>query len=361
MKTVFSRISVLLPVHNGMPYLPATIESLRAQTLRDFEAIVIDDGSTDDTPQYLQSLDDQRFRYFRTDRVGLVSALNFGLRLVNHELVARIDADDIAYPQRLAAQRQCFTEEDRLVLLGSQYDRIDEAGSFLGRGRCLTSDLANRWLLLFTSCFPHPGVMFRRSAVMRAGCYDPKWPVAQDYHLFVELAKHGTVSNCKDALIQKREHAATVGAQNSERQRRSASFAAGKHAMHLGLTDRSDEFSELYRFLWWGELPSSSSFGRLVSIFRLAAELFRAKEGFQRDRELQHSILDIEQRLRWRCHSFAFAAWSNPIEMTKWLRIAKEFDPVEGSLRSCITRAARRALGRMRRRGEPQELLSVFS
>src|SRR5207249_3733113 len=96
--------SVIIPVRDGMPYLPATVESLRRQTLADFEAIVVDDGSTDDSPAYLQALDDNRFSYLRVERMGIARALNFGIAQAHGELIVRIDADDIAYPTRLEEQ-----------------------------------------------------------------------------------------------------------------------------------------------------------------------------------------------------------------------------------------------------------------
>ena len=98
------QISVLLPVHNGMPFLPETLESLRAQTFKDYELIALDDGSTDDTPRYLASLSEPRLRVVRLARGGLVAALNFGLQMARASRIARIDADDVALPERLRLQ-----------------------------------------------------------------------------------------------------------------------------------------------------------------------------------------------------------------------------------------------------------------
>src|SRR5262245_55831113 len=92
-------ISVLLAVHNGLPYLPQAVESVLGQTLGAFELILIDDGSTDDTPAYLRSLVDLRVRVERLEKVGLPQALNHGLRIARGRLIARLDADDIAYPR----------------------------------------------------------------------------------------------------------------------------------------------------------------------------------------------------------------------------------------------------------------------
>src|SRR5439155_885532 len=105
-----------------MPYLPATIESLRAQSLSDFEVIVVDDASTDESPRYLKSISDDRFRYFRLERAGVACALNFGIEQADGELIARIDADDIAYRCRLERQAAIFASNTHLVLLGCCFD-----------------------------------------------------------------------------------------------------------------------------------------------------------------------------------------------------------------------------------------------
>src|SRR5262245_4369124 len=94
-------ISIVLPVHNGIPYVRQAVESLLGQTFRDFELLAVDDGSTDETPQYLRSLADPRVRYHRLEKVGLVATLNYGLERACGAAIARLDADDIAYPSRL--------------------------------------------------------------------------------------------------------------------------------------------------------------------------------------------------------------------------------------------------------------------
>src|SRR5947209_1681122 len=94
-------ISVLMPVHNGMPYLPETVTSVLSQTFQEFELLAVDDGSTDGTSKYLLSLDDSRIRYHRLKKVGLVAALNYGIEQASARFIARIDADDIAFPEWL--------------------------------------------------------------------------------------------------------------------------------------------------------------------------------------------------------------------------------------------------------------------
>jgi len=104
------RISVILPVHNGAPYLVDAIESLLNQTFRDFEIIAIDDGSTDDTAEILARVSNERLRILRFPvNRGIVAALNAGIEASNSELIARMDADDICLPARLENKLRFWT------------------------------------------------------------------------------------------------------------------------------------------------------------------------------------------------------------------------------------------------------------
>ena len=99
-----SEISILMAVYNGMPYLPEAVRSIRAQTFEDWTFVIIDDGSSDGTADYLDGLDDPRIRVTHQENQGLGAALNRGLELCDTEFLARMDSDDIAYPTRLQEQ-----------------------------------------------------------------------------------------------------------------------------------------------------------------------------------------------------------------------------------------------------------------
>ncbi|MBK7981678.1 MAG: glycosyltransferase family 2 protein [Ignavibacteriae bacterium] len=94
-------ISVLLPVYNGEKYLSQSIKSILNQTFRDFEFIIVDDGSIDNTEKIVSSFHDTRIKYIKKDHTGLADTLNYGLKLANYDWVARMDADDISLPNRL--------------------------------------------------------------------------------------------------------------------------------------------------------------------------------------------------------------------------------------------------------------------
>src|SRR3954463_9752559 len=129
------QVSVVMPVRDGERWLSASIDSVLQQTLADFELIIIDDGSLDQTPVILQSYArrDQRIRVFAVDRKGLSAALNHGLAQVRAALTARLDGDDLCMPNRLERQVQYLSARRDIALLGSWAEMIDENDKVLRR------------------------------------------------------------------------------------------------------------------------------------------------------------------------------------------------------------------------------------
>ena len=125
------KISLLLPIYNGEVFLAETMDSLLAQTHDDFDIVVIDDGSTDGTADVINGYDDARIKYHHKENGGLVSALNMALGIMNCELVARIDADDICAPDRLARQ-SAFMDFTQAVAVSGRAVNIDPSGNVLG-------------------------------------------------------------------------------------------------------------------------------------------------------------------------------------------------------------------------------------
>ena len=179
-------ITVLLPVFNGGPYLRPAIESVLAQTLTDFELLVIDDGSTDGSLEVARSYGDPRLRVLENgSNLGLTASLNRGLRETRAPLIARQDADDLSARDRLARQAEAMGRRPELALLGTQADVIDARGrrtGFIARS-CAQDGI--RWELLFDNAFVHSSVMFRREVVFdEAGGYDEGLRYCQDFALW---------------------------------------------------------------------------------------------------------------------------------------------------------------------------------
>ncbi|MBN2192258.1 MAG: glycosyltransferase family 2 protein [Polyangiaceae bacterium] len=208
-----ARVSVLCCVHNGGPHLEAAIRSILVQSFRDFELILIDDGSTDDSPTVLDALgrEDPRAVVIHQANVGLTRALNIGLRLATGEYVVRQDADDLSLPRRIEAQVAHLERHPRCVVVGCRYLKIDDTGEVQGHGRPPLSDLGIKLRLLDRNALAHSAATYRRRPVLDLGGYDAGFRTAQDYDLWCRLATIGKLRNLRQPLLLRREHPRRIG------------------------------------------------------------------------------------------------------------------------------------------------------
>jgi len=188
-------VSILMPVRNEQRFLPAALRSLAAQTLKDWELVAVDDGSTDETPRILAeaAAGDPRIRVLECAGQGLVPALNAGLASCRAPLVARMDGDDIAHPARLATQATFLKGHPHVGLVACSFRHFPR--QHVGMGMAGYEQWQNQLLsheailadLFVESPFVHPSVMFRRPVVEGVGGYrDMGW--AEDYDLWLRLA-----------------------------------------------------------------------------------------------------------------------------------------------------------------------------
>ena len=205
-------ISVLLPVRNAAPYLEAALDSLRRQTLADFEVVAIDDGSTDGSPAILArcAAADPRFKIHRQEPRGLVAALNRGLELAGGRYLARMDADDVAWPDRFAAQAAFLAGNEAIALVGGAFQEIDEVGRPGAIRTMPTEPAAIRAELMQRNVIAHPTVMARRAALVAAGGYRAAFIAAEDYDLWLRLSEVADLANLPDVVLSHRLHRATV-------------------------------------------------------------------------------------------------------------------------------------------------------
>jgi glycosyltransferase involved in cell wall biosynthesis len=184
-------VSVIIPAYNCADYLPAAIESVLAQTYRNFEIIVVDDGSTDATPDVLQRYGDQIVAVAQPNQ-GVALARNHGIRLAQGEWVAFLDADDLFFPDKLAAQMAMAAANPQLGLIHSGWQRVDSQGRFLmavepwHQVPDLTLESWLRWKPVLPSA-----MLFRRDWLERSGGFDPQFPPAEDTELVLRLALMG--------------------------------------------------------------------------------------------------------------------------------------------------------------------------
>jgi hypothetical protein len=214
------RVSVVMPVHNGGSYLAPAIDSILRQTFADFEFVIVDDGSTDETASTLRQYQaaDPRIRVRSEPWAGLVASLNLGCSEARADYIARMDADDIAFPGRLATQVEFLDRHPRIAVVGSAVVRIDAAGRELRRNVCPTSHAAIVAALRSRTPFTHPSVMLRAEAFVAAGGYRPAYQPAEDYDLWVRLAERYELANLAEPLLYYRVYPKQVSVRQLEQQ-----------------------------------------------------------------------------------------------------------------------------------------------
>lgn len=212
--TVSPRVTVLMSVHDGAPFVGRAVESILHQTFSDFELLVVNDGSRDMTPQILESYRDPRIRILdNANNVGLTRSLNIGLRAARGKLIARQDADDVSFPERLARQVDAFDEFPEAVLIGAQAYEIDARGRHfdtLEWRKCI-SPIAIKWQIMFENPFVHTSVMFSRDVVLEEfRGYDESFRSNQDFELWSRMVRRHSSRNLKEALVALRSRTKSI-------------------------------------------------------------------------------------------------------------------------------------------------------
>ena len=235
-------ISVILPVYNAEAYVREAVESILAQTFTDFELIAINDGSTDDSGAILRKLAARDTHIVLVERSndGLVSALNKGLEIARADLIARMDADDVAMPERFALQHARMSQEPELVVLGSFIRVMDKTGDIIHLSEYPLTPKATARCLERGGCpVANPAVMMRRDAVLKAGGYRKAFSHAEDYDLWLRMSDLGyTIANLPQPLLNYRWHGANVSEVHWQAQGRSGLLAHLAHQVRkAGLPD----------------------------------------------------------------------------------------------------------------------------
>ena len=210
-----------MAVRNGGRYLCQAVESVLYQTLPDFEFVVIDDGSTDGTPDILSYYEgqDSRLRIYRQENQGLTLSLNRALDLAQGKYVARLDADDVSLPHRFSTQMGFLESHPGVGVVGSWAQYVDGTGKPLAVWQNPAEHGSMRWRLCFNNVLAHSSVMMRLDAVNAVGGYDPKLRYSQDYDLWCRLSDVVRLSSIQQVLVHFRRHSAKVSHQHRDEQR----------------------------------------------------------------------------------------------------------------------------------------------
>lgn len=209
-------VSVITTFYNSSATLMDSIKSVMSSDFDDFEIVLVDDGSTDDSSDIVLSIDDKRISLFRPGRIGRAAALNFGLKKSNGEYIAILDADDICLQTRLSEQVQILYNNPKYSLVCSNAELIDIHGRRIGLTNFpkTNDDLVN--CLFNLNPFPHSSVMYRRDLAVSIGGYDTRCEKSIDYNFYLNLLSPGAYFfGSENLLIQLRSYENSWGKNDS--------------------------------------------------------------------------------------------------------------------------------------------------
>lgn len=336
-------ISVIMPVYNGLPFVREAVESLCRQTLRDIEILVLDDGSTDGTAEYLQSVNDPRVKVERLPKQGYVPLLNRGLQQAQGRFIARMDADDVSLPERLELQLQYLEQNPDVAVVGCQALEIDETGQELGPREYPTSPTQIWYRLTTRVPLLHPGVLVRREAVEAAGRYEVGYTTAEDYDYWWRLAEWGRIANLDQVLVRYRIHSKSVTFSQTQRQSEIAQEICIRHLTERELAQTREEARDYYlcqrRLYAVQEEYTAAQWKNFLTVFERVATWAR-----QHCPDAAEELPKIRQQIRW-----AFTARGSQAGLTlgtrmRWLQRARQVDPSQMSIGGILKRIGERAL-----------------
>jgi len=222
------KVSVVMPVYNAGGFLEEAVESVLTQTFEDFEFIVIDDGSADDSSAALRQFADARMRVVRQENRGLVASLNRGIELARGKYIARMDADDRCEPNRFDLQVDYLDHHPEIALLGGSIATMDENGNQLAP--CVAFPAAHEQIWAGIGrrpwMFCHPAVMFRRDAAIEAGLYRSEFAHAEDAEFFARLMTRHQAANLPEVLLNYRLRRSAISFHKTEHGRINAQLVA---------------------------------------------------------------------------------------------------------------------------------------
>lgn len=202
-------ISVLMSCYNGQKWLGNAIESVLNQSFKDFEFIIVDDGSRDSSAEIMKSYaaKDSRIKIIEKENTGLPDSLNVGLNEAKGEWIARIDADDLCEPDRLEKQLAFSGANPSVILIGSAYHEMDETGK-LGKLQTYpeTHQQLKKHLLQKRRFFAHSSAFYKTEIARKVGFYRPRIKKSEDYDLWLRLSEVGKMACISEPLIRFRSH-----------------------------------------------------------------------------------------------------------------------------------------------------------
>lgn len=292
------KITVLLPVYNCEFYIQRAVESILNQTFADFEFLIIDDASTDATVAILKKFDDSRIQLIQKPvNLGYTNSLNYGLQIAKGEYIARMDADDISYPERFAQQVAYLETHPEVVVCGTTY-------KIVGNNKQITLPEQHEVIkigLLWGNCILHPSVMMRKKVLADFSIqYDTSKEPAEDYALWVRLLSYGNFHNLQAVLMEYRVYANQVSRKRAEEQKKNDIGAKLKLLAYLNIHWNESEYEFLEKQFGKTEVVSFKDVKIFKGIQKKLA-IANASLGFFESNLFSQYLIDLEADVLRKC------------------------------------------------------------
>jgi glycosyltransferase involved in cell wall biosynthesis len=240
------KITVLMPVYNGEKYLDSAVQSILSQTFKDFEFLIIDDGSTDGSAEIIRKFEDTRIKLVQNKKnLGLPTTLNLGLDIASGEYIARMDCDDISHPQRFEKQVEFMDNNPDVSICGTWMKTIGDKAGIVIEAPKTNEEI--KCSLLFSGGIPHPTVFMRKKEFDRHNLrYSKDYLDSEDTELWIRALKYLQASSLQEVLYSYRIHPAQACRTDNQRKKETTRKIIREQLSDLLMSPSEDEI-ELHR------------------------------------------------------------------------------------------------------------------
>jgi len=278
-------LSVVMAAFNAEKHIKEAIDSILKQSYTDFEFIIINDGSTDNTLEIIKSYNDHRIKIINQRNAGLSKSLNNGIAIANGRFIARIDADDSSLPHRLEKQLEVITKHSDIVLLGANAHMTDEDGNYLYTSS-LENSIEHSSVFETSNPFFHSSVVFKKTVFDKCGGYNEEViHHFEDKLLWAKMFAHGKLLNLEEALINYRITPNSISNKTKE------GFILQKKISNAYLNGNEINAEEYQRFLDINKISTSKKYALYYN--RIAKiHLFKHKN---KEKAIQNAFLSFKR------------------------------------------------------------------
>lgn len=272
------KVSVLMPVYNGEKYLKGAIDSVFSQTFNDFELIIINDGSSDNSLEIIKSYSDKRLKLINNEKnQGLIKSLNIGLKECTGKYTARIDQDDIALPHRLIKQYEFMENNPDIDLVGSWTECIDPIGKKIKISRNQTKPISIKYEFIFNNVMFHSSIFFKTDLIRKNGGYSEEFIHSEDYEMYSRPGKELTCANIPEILFKLRIHNESItGSDTTQPTVHKNAINISYRNMNQYINIDRDTFNKILDILIIKKPDTKTSFTNFIVALRTLREITRS-------------------------------------------------------------------------------------